>query len=122
MAAGPDGRVDTVKARAGSRGVLKTPLPISMHRKSSTSHVCAALALALSSGTSRAMYSGTSLPVKVQLKKRVRVVLGIVTKILASNVGHIGSELSSLGRASERVNRLPPVHALRKAEGNQDVE
>jgi len=68
---------------------------MSMHKMSSTAHVSAALALL--SGTSKAMYLSTSLPVKVPLEKEARVALKIVTRILASNVVHISSELSGFG-------------------------
>ena len=90
-----------------------------MHRMSRTSHVSTALALALalSSATSKAMHSSTGLPVNVSLEKEVRVALGIVTRISASDAVNIGSE--RVERFGD-VECLLPNHVLQKAEGNLD--
>jgi hypothetical protein len=83
-------------------------------KMNNTPHVSAALAPSMSQ--SKAMYSSTSLAVKVPLEKDVRVAIRIVTRIVASDVEHIGSELNV-----ERfwdVDYLPPIRILRKAEGN----
>jgi len=72
-----------VRARAGSSGASKAPLPVPIRRTSRTSRVAVALAL---DGMSKVMYSSASGPVKVPLEEEVRVAFGIVTRMWASDV------------------------------------